>query len=93
MIEKAIYKGEYLIEFTFSEGEVEVIDFLPLIKKMSIWKRFLDPKKFSKFSCDGGRISWPGNVMDFHISHIRGFPPFNSSIKKIIKAPEINQGL
>ncbi len=80
MIEKAIYKGEYLIEFTFSEGSVKVIDFLPLIKERNKWKRYLDSNKFSKFRHDGVRLYWPGNVMDFHISHIRGFPPFDNDV-------------
>ncbi len=74
MIKEAIYMSGHIIQFIFTDGSVKTIDFLPIIQKRSIWKRFLKPENFKKFKHSGTRLYWPGNLMDFHTIHLKEMP-------------------
>jgi hypothetical protein len=58
---RATYRGEYLIELTFSDGAKATVDF-------SIWldgpvfEPLKDREYFAKFHIDGGTVAWPNGA-------------------------------
>ncbi len=68
-IEKATYLGDYKIQFEFSEGKTQVIDFEGFLKKARnpMTSKYLDKEKFASFSLDSGDIHWNDFEMSFPI--------------------------
>lgn len=75
MIKDVTYVSDHILKITFTDGQVRVIDFLPLIKKRAIWKRFLKIENFKKFRFDKFAIEWPSNLMDFYYEHLLNMEP------------------
>ncbi len=59
-IQEAIYKGDYIINFVFSDGVNRTVDFEPFLKnaKNPMTKKYLDKERFKSFSLDYGDIVW-----------------------------------
>jgi len=59
-IEKAMYRGDYRIEFLFSDGVRRVVDFEFFLKNsrnpMSL--KYLDKELFGSFKIEYGDITW-----------------------------------
>ncbi|MEI6574580.1 MAG: DUF2442 domain-containing protein [Bacteroidota bacterium] len=68
-IEKAEYKGEYVIGFYFSDGFEKSIDFSGFLlnARNPITRKYLDKQLFQKFSIEYGDIIWNDYEMCFPI--------------------------
>lgn len=66
-IQKAEYKGDYKIDFLFSDGVEKLIDFGAFLKnaKNPMTKKYLDKKLFQSFSLEFGDINWNDFEMCF----------------------------
>jgi hypothetical protein len=66
-IQKAEYKGDYKINFLFSDGIEKSIDFSMFLKnaKNPMTKKYLDKKLFQSFSLEFGDINWNDFEMCF----------------------------
>lgn len=66
-IQKAEYKGDYKINFLFSDGVEKSIDFSTFLKnaKNPMTKKYLDKKLFQSFSLEFGDINWNNFEMCF----------------------------
>lgn len=66
-IQKAEYKGDYKINFLFSDGVEKSIDFSTFLKnaKNPMTKKYLDKKLFQSFSLEFGDINWNDFEMCF----------------------------
>ena len=68
-IDKAVYLDGYKIEFHFSDGVRQTIDFEDFLKaaKNSMTRKYLDRDKFRNFSIEYGDIVWNDYEMCFPI--------------------------
>ena len=68
-IQKANYLGEYRINFLFSDGIEQTIDFSNFLGKAKnpMTKKYLDKKLFQSYSIEYGDISWNDFEMCFPI--------------------------
>ena len=59
-IEKAQYRGDYKIEFLFSDGTRRVVDFESFLRnsKNPMSTKYLDKELFGTFTIEYGDISW-----------------------------------
>lgn len=66
-IEKAEYKGDYLIKFNFSDGTERIIDFGNFLQKEKnpMTKKYLDKELFKSFSINYGDLIWNDYEMCF----------------------------
>ena len=66
-IKKAEYKGDYKINFLFSDGVEKSIDFSTFLKnaRNPMTKKYLDKKLFQSFSLQFGDINWNDFEMCF----------------------------
>lgn len=66
-IQKAEYKGDYKINFLFSDGVEKSIDFGLFLKnaKNPMTKKYLDKKLFQSYSLEFGDINWNDFEMCF----------------------------
>ncbi len=68
-IEKAEYKGDYLIHLRFSDGVERVIDFSSFLQnaKNPMTRKFLDKELFRSFTIDYGDLIWNDYEMCFPV--------------------------
>lgn len=68
-IEKADYKGDYIISLRFSDGVERNIDFSNFLQnaKNPMTKKYLDKKLFKSFTLDYGDLIWNDYEMCFPI--------------------------
>ena len=68
-IQQAEYKGDYKINFLFSDGIEKSIDFSDFLKnaRNPMTKKYLDKKLFQSFSLQFGDINWNDFEMCFPI--------------------------
>lgn len=68
-IDKAVYVGNYSIEFSFSDGVVRVIDFKTFLEsaRNPMVAKYLDFQLFSGFCIHYGDIVWNDYEMCFPI--------------------------
>ncbi|MCX6251089.1 MAG: DUF2442 domain-containing protein [Bacteroidetes bacterium] len=68
-IEKAEYLKDYLIQFTFSDGIIRIIDFSSFLKKARnpMTRKYLDKNLFADFSIEYGDIIWNNYELCFPI--------------------------
>ena len=68
-IQGAKYKGEYIIEFSFSDGVKRKIDFAYFLKnaKNPMTKKYLDKALFQSFTIQHGDLFWNDYEMCFPI--------------------------
>jgi hypothetical protein len=68
-IEKAVYCGDYKIEFIFSDGIRKIIDFEKFLKnsKNPMSSKYLDRNLFGSFTLEYGDISWNNFELCFPI--------------------------
>lgn len=66
-IQKAEYKGDYKINFLFSDGVEQSIDFSMFLNnaKNPMTKKYLDKKLFQSYSLEFGDINWNDFEMCF----------------------------
>jgi hypothetical protein len=59
-IEKAQYRGDYKIEFLFSDGTSRVVDFESFLRKSKnpMSTKYLDKELFGSFTIEYGDITW-----------------------------------
>lgn len=57
----AKYIDDYKVQLIFDDKKKNVINFLPVLKKNSVCKKYLDITKFKKFKLDQGNIVWGKN--------------------------------
>jgi Protein of unknown function (DUF2442) len=57
----AKYIDDYKVQLIFDDKKKNVINFLPVLKKNSVCKKYLDIFKFKKFKLDQGNIVWGKN--------------------------------
>jgi len=77
-IEQAIYKGEYKIEFVFSDGEKKVVDLYNFLSKSKnpMTRKYLNLGNFQSFYLEYGDVVWNDYelcfpVWDLHKGEIR----------------------
>lgn len=60
----AIYRGDYLIELEFDDGQRGVVDFSKYLKRGGVFERFKDIKFFRSFSVNEelGIVTWGDDV-------------------------------
>lgn len=63
-IVSAAYKGGYLIELTFDNGEHGVVDFTSYLQRGGVFKRFHDVSFFREFRVDRelGTLTWGDEI-------------------------------
>ncbi|RLD99316.1 MAG: DUF2442 domain-containing protein [Bacteroidetes bacterium] len=68
-IQNAEYKGDYKINFLFSDGVEKSIDFSYFLKnaRNPMTKKYLDKKLFQSFTLQFGDINWNDFEMCFPI--------------------------
>ncbi len=68
-ITKGEYKGNFKIEFHFSDDTVKIIDFKPFLEsaKNPMTKKYLNENMFKNFSLKYGDIQWNDFEMCFPI--------------------------
>ena len=68
-IQKANYLGEYRINFQFSDGTENTIDFWKFLKKAKnpMTKKYIDKQLFQSYSIEYGDIIWNDYEMCFPI--------------------------
>jgi hypothetical protein len=68
-IEKADYKGDYLIDLRFSDGLERTIDFGNFLRKAKnpMTKKYQDIELFKSFTLDYGDLIWNDYEMCFPI--------------------------
>ena len=68
-ITNADYLGEYKINFLFSDGIKQTVDFANFLKnaKNPMTKKYLDKEQFKSFSLEFGDILWNDYEMCFPI--------------------------
>ena len=68
-IQQAEYKGDYKIDFLFSDGVEKSIDFSSFLRnaRNPMTKKYLDKKLFQSFSLQFGDINWNNFEMCFPI--------------------------
>jgi hypothetical protein len=68
-IQGAKYKGDYIIEFSFSDGVKMKIDFAHFLKntKNPMAKKYLDKALFQSFTIEHGDLFWNDYEMCFPI--------------------------
>lgn len=68
-INKAEYLGEYKIQFFFSDGTEQLIDFSNFLNmaKNPMTRKYLDMKLFKNFTIKYGDITWNDYEMCFPI--------------------------
>lgn len=68
-INKAEYIGGYKIQFSFSDGTEQLIDFFNFLSsaKNPMTKKYLDIQLFKKYSIEYGDIIWNDYEMCFPI--------------------------
>ena len=68
-IQKANYLGEYKIDFLFSDGVKQTIDFVKFLEKARnpMTKKYLDKKLFKSYSIEHGDILWNEYEMCFPV--------------------------
>ena len=68
-IQKANYLGEYKIDFLFSDGVEQTIDFAGFLEKARnpMTKKYLDKKLFKSYSLEHGDIVWNEYEMCFPV--------------------------
>lgn len=68
-IDKAEYKGEYVINLHFSDGVERNIDFGDFLRKAKnpMTKKYLDKKLFKSFIIDYGDLIWNDYEMCFPV--------------------------
>jgi len=59
-IEKAVYRGDYKIEFLFSDGVRKIIDFEKFLRnsRNPMSTKYLNKDLFGSFTIEYGDISW-----------------------------------
>jgi len=59
-IEQAIYKGEYKVEFVFSDGEKKVVDLYNFLSKSKnpMTRKYLNLENFQSFYLEYGDVVW-----------------------------------
>jgi len=60
----ATYKGEYLIEIAFDDGNQGVVDFSKYVGRGGVFERFKDLAYFRRFTVneDSGTLSWDDDL-------------------------------
>lgn len=68
-IEKAEYKGDYIINLQFSDGVERNIDFSNFLRnaRNPMTKKYLDKEFFKSFTLDYGDLMWNDYEMCFPI--------------------------
>lgn len=63
-VASATYKGGYLMELTFDNGEHGVVDFTPYVRRGGVFERFRDIAFFREFRVDPelGTLTWAGEI-------------------------------
>ena len=64
-IVSAIYRGDYLIEITFDDGQRGTVDFAKYLERQGVFERFRDLEFFRSFAVNEelGVLTW-GNAID-----------------------------
>ena len=57
----AKYIEDYKVELIFDDKKINVINFLPVIKRYPLCKKYLDVTKFKKFKLEHDNIVWGKN--------------------------------
>ena len=60
-ITKAEYVKDYILRLTFSNGEVRIVDFVPLMQK-GICKKLQEPEFFRNFTLDHFSVDWNNEI-------------------------------
>jgi len=68
-IDKATYKGDYIIELQFSDGLIKTIDFSNFLQnaKNPMTKKYLNKELFQSFAIEHGDLIWNDYEMCFPI--------------------------
>lgn len=68
-IEKAEYKGDYIINLRFLDGVERSIDFSNFLQraKNPMTKKYLDKELFNSFTIDHGDLTWNDYEMCFPV--------------------------
>lgn len=68
-IDKADYKGDYMINLQFSDGIERTIDFSGFLQnaKNPMTKKYLDKELFKSFTIDYGDLIWNDYEMCFPV--------------------------
>jgi hypothetical protein len=63
-VKAATYKGDYLIEIEFDDGNRGVVDFSKYLTGGGAFERFRDPAYFRRFTVneDSGTLTWDDDV-------------------------------
>lgn len=71
-IKRAEHLGDYRLELAFSDGHVAVIDFGPFLRSSlnPDTRRFLESKRFGKFSLVHGNLVWGDYEMCFPVEDL-----------------------
>lgn len=60
-VTNAEYEKDYILRITFSNGEVRLVDFTPLMQK-GVCKKLQDMTYFKSFSLDPFTIDWNDEI-------------------------------
>ena len=70
---KAEDKGNLTVSLTFSDNTVRTVDIGDFIRRHPhpLYNKYLDPRKFSRFTIENGNIVWGKNWdMIFPVEHL-----------------------
>jgi hypothetical protein len=90
---KAVYRGDYLIEVEFDDGQRGVVDFAKYLNRGGVFERFKDIEFFRNFSVNAelGVLTW-GDEVDVAPETLyaeatgRGLPSWMESEKETNKS-------
>ena len=72
-ITKAENRGDLTVSLTFSDNTVQTVDIGDFIRRHPHpqYNKYLDPRKFSRFTIDNGNIVWGKNWdLIFPVEHL-----------------------
>lgn len=71
-VTSAVYKGDFKIQITFSNGNARVVDFKPFLAGTShpSIKKYLDENLFLSFKVADGNLNWYDYDMIFPVSDL-----------------------
>lgn len=61
-IVSAVYRGGYLIELEFDDGQSGTVDFAGYLERRGVFERFRDLEFFRSFTEELGVLTWGGEI-------------------------------